>query len=403
MTSFLDPTELAVLKKLEIESKLGNSGKRYKLKEFWRLRFGGNLKLLNYLKSLEDGGFCQVSKFNLDIRYLKFQEAVNRIKLITHKLSNDSYFGLGRKYYLMTKKGIEFKWDDVCELNRRFEMMKNQDFDEYLTFGIDFPDKGKKIATNLRVYIKSFILGELIGPGATRYYSYDWQKRSLLRTIGRLAKFYGIKNWVLNMSEVWMEDLAQSKTLYEYNQSQMRFLDTVLALEYEGLIKIGEVVNEDMVRISILPAKLVPSSDDWTRDFYDLTSKISFDDFITRKIRQSKRGVEQQADVLKWGELSLANKSGWGEYRGVRHRFRPKLPAYKVLRRLLEAQGTPVTYPQFFSALGSMEFDNEKDKKEFVRQKVRDIRKAFKINRHKDPQSDIFYDTGDGFQLMESV
>lgn len=102
---------------------------------------------------------------------------------------------------------------------------------------------------------------------------------------------------------------------------------------------------------------------------------------------------------LRWNDLSLNVNNGWGKFNGKQHRFKPSLPHFKVLKTLLEANGEPVTYLQFFESVNPELKNDEKSGKEFIRQKVRDIRKYFGVNRRKNPESDIFYDTGGGFQL----
>lgn len=113
-----------------------------------------------------------------------------------------------------------------------------------------------------------------------------------------------------------------------------------------------------------------------------------------------KTHSQQKNHRLQWNDLKLDTKSGRGEYNDVIHVFRPAKPHFKVLRTLLEANGSPVTYDQFFEVVDNKLKNDPKTGKEYIRQKIRDIRKYYGLNRRKNRDVDIFYNTGDGFQLM---
>lgn len=118
------------------------------------------------------------------------------------------------------------------------------------------------------------------------------------------------------------------------------------------------------------------------------------------KTTQAIRSPGSSHAHTRWNGLQLDLKSGRSEYNGKRHVFKPSKPHFKVLKALLEANGKPVTYDQFFVAVDEKLRNDMKSSKEYIRQKIRDIRKYFGINRRKNRDMDIFYDTGDGFQLM---
>jgi len=405
MRSFIEPTELAVFKKLQLESKGDYRSKEYKGDDFWRWHFNVYQNdLLVALKSLEGKGYLKVGNFKFSKDYIYERENMKSIGSwgSSSSYKPDPFLGFGKELYKKMKNGLELTWDEVMDLRKKIGFTKGDHFYENITFGLDFPDKAKKISSLLRDYSRDFITGEVVSSGTGRYYSYFVQKQGVLRTIGRLAIFYGVKNLTINGTDLWTETQPYNETVHKSNLAQTRFLETVLALELEKLIRVEEVLGEGSIRLSILPVSMVPKMDEWTADFYRIASNLaSYKYIIKKRINNSNDRPRLQVKVLEWDGFKLDLGSGWGVMNGVKHVFRPGKDHYKVLKILLEANGEPVSYDQFFAAVSPALVDNPKNGKEYIRQKVRDIRKYFKINRRKNRENDIFYDTGDGFRLMK--
>lgn len=296
MRFFLEPYKIAVQRKLLLESKIKHGYNRHTLKDFGAA-YGNNYEICNYLIELNNKGYVQLEKILIDKRYVLAEE----IKFEGYRIpspeearaqnrENTNFYGLGEEVF---QKVINEKPLSVDQLQKIFDPDSEylNHFLEYLSFSMLLDKNGiRKIEKELKEYIEHYIQGEIIANGSHRYMSYQNQQAGFERTIGRLAKVYGAKNLILNASEIWTEIAKPNSDLHRNYLNQTRFLETLLAMEYQNLIEIVDVIRENEVRVTIT-ANEVPSLNTWNRDFHNIADSSSYFEFIKNKAESSKKGL----------------------------------------------------------------------------------------------------------------
>lgn len=108
-------------------------------------------------------------------------------------------------------------------------------------------------------------------------------------------------------------------------------------------------------------------------------------------------------DSMKWYELELNLKTGVCFYKDKRVSFKTGKPPFKILSMLMKNRGEVVSYEVFLSKLAIYlpEKDNEKANKDWIRTKVRGLRRTLGISAKTNPQDDIFHWTGIGCELIQ--
>lgn len=112
--------------------------------------------------------------------------------------------------------------------------------------------------------------------------------------------------------------------------------------------------------------------------------------------------LQEPSVVIHWLNLSLNTETGTSHYSGKYHKFALNKPHYHLLKILIKNQGKEVMWSDFFKVINDFladkpDFDT---KREFVRLKIREIRRYFLINTRINPDSDIFLPTGTGYKLV---
>lgn len=398
---YWDPVRLSLKKKLSIGLK-----KEKKRGYFLQNFLGKSLErtVLDILTVLHEGSTISLQNFVYSNAYIKEQKALTKLH---GQLSVTSYQSQKKSRYLGFKKDLYRKMDKEESMSLETvlkikEGMGYNFFNYMLWFDVEITkDNYQKLNKEINQYIKAYMSGDLTA-GEQRFFSYPNQRSVVIRTLGELAKYYGSKNLPIKKTDLF--SWVGTGSSQQQNILQTKFLETLLGLEYEGLIEVVDILDPLAIRVTIKPANSIPALDDWNREFYNIASSLSYFNFIKNKKKASGKTAQsldnEEQLVLQWEDLSLNTKTGIAILNNVNHRFRPVRPHYKILKKLLEANGQDVTYEEFFKVAAPSAVEDPKNGKEFIRQKIRDIRKYFKINRKKDLSKDIFYDTGDGFRLM---
>jgi len=112
--------------------------------------------------------------------------------------------------------------------------------------------------------------------------------------------------------------------------------------------------------------------------------------------------LQEPSQVIHFLNLSLNTATGFSQYSGKYHKFALNKPHFKLLKLLIEKQGEEVAWNEFFDTIPSSvsELTNFDEKREYVKSKVRDIRRYFGINTNIHPDSEVFLATGDGYKLI---
>jgi len=255
--------------------------------------------------------------------------------------------------------------------------------------------------------LKSYaeILHDKVESWKGNVFGIEEQKRRILDKLqGRFKKNpqeqYEYSEWLLGSYTPLSEDypLGHSIAMPDSNRTDIRyqFMRAMRELEKDGHF---EIVNVEINFDAKAEPKDASSNDHrWSLGTRNLQFNPAKHCRVTLQPKNSSSMIENHPEI-SWNGLFLNTDTGWGKYNNKRHRFRTSLPPYKVLKKLLEAKGEPVTYDQFFEVVDIALKNNLKYGKTFICQKIRDIRKQFKINRKINPHEDIFFDTGNGFQL----
>lgn len=178
-----------------------------------------------------------------------------------------------------------------------------------------------------------------------------------------------------------------------------QFMRTMRELEKDGYLEILDIDFDFDAKPE--PTSASQDAHKWSLGERSLEFYSAKHCHVKLKPKHLDSSLVKENPELQWNGLRLNVNTGRGEYNNKMHVFKLSKPHFKVLRTLLEANGKPVTYDQFFIAVDETLKDDAKNGKNFIRQKIRDIRKYFGLNRRKSRENDIFYDTGEGFQLMQ--
>lgn len=408
MEYYLEPHKIALLKRIVLEKESLEKLKYTPSSLFAHFfaSFAYKDSFLAFLLDLQDKNFFKIPRYWFNPAYFQLSPSIPNawVNAIPPDKVPKAYFkNLWSGIIKKINKDEILTIDEVLTIRDKF-LSKDQQglFYTFLSLGFAFPDGTKKITSYLKKYVSCYMSGELVGIGTTRYYNYGLQRQGFEKIIGDNAQIYGSTNLVVSLNEIWSNLQSTNLNDHPARLSQTRFWETLLAMELEDLIKITQVISPDSARISILEAKAIPVSDGWNDNFYSIASNLSYFNFVKSKKELSRKGqLNEESTNITWDGLNLDTKSGQAEYGGKKHHFLPTGPHFKVIKRLLDENGGDVTYEKFFKCLGG---DMEKDPKVsriFVRQKIRDIRKYFGINRKLDPSKDIFIETGSGFKLAK--
>lgn len=400
MQHYWDPVRLAVKKKLIL------SYKKDKENGYFLQTFLGKTverQVLDYLVALHTGSTITLQNFVYSNSYIKEQKAIAKVKsqlsVHSYRTSNQKvgrYLGFKKELYQKMDKGQPMPLESVLKI----QVQLGGSFYNYiLWFEVEISDLNhRKMVKEVNNYADEFMQGDLVA-GSDRFYSYYNHLLIMQRTIGELAKNYGGKNLPISKSDLfsWMFQGSGKQSAL----SQFKFLETLLAMEKQNYIEIVDIIEVSSVRLTIKPAQTVPTLNDWNKNFFNIASSLTYLDFLKKKLTSKKKSDSPADAVLNWNDLSLNTKSGWAKLDAIKHRFMITKPHFQVLKLLLEKNGGEVSYEQFFKAVAPIAADDPKYGKEFIRQKIRDIRKYFKLNRAINREQDIFYDTGNGFKLMK--
>jgi len=315
--------------------------------------------------------------------------------------NRDEYFGFGEELYtkIMQTKGI------TREELGRIQIKLRQDWEIYITLDVDFGKRGiQKLETDFHSYIRDYINNDVVSTQAVNNYSYYHQRQGFMCTIGRLANSLSTaKNITLKMEDVWSEKYGLKTPLHLQALSQSNFLETLFAMEQENLITITHFFNPFAVRVTILPNKFDYKTSDEIKEFKFFAEWLYELVQMDTRAKEQKDEIEQkkQARMIKWGELELDRESGFCSFGENKHKFMSSKPHFKVIEALILAEGEEITHENFFELLAKFDLpQGNKDRRLYINQKVRDIRKALGINRKENRLEDIFFDTGNGYKLQ---
>ncbi|MCD8484996.1 hypothetical protein LRY60_05420 [Candidatus Woesebacteria bacterium] len=112
--------------------------------------------------------------------------------------------------------------------------------------------------------------------------------------------------------------------------------------------------------------------------------------------------LNEPSQVVNWGKLSLNINTGLSTFGEHTHRYKLNGPQFKLLKLLIEKKGSEVKWGEFFAAIPKqLEDKNDfNEKREYIKQKIREIRRYYKINTQTNPESEVFLPTGDGYKLI---
>ena len=150
---------------------------------------------------------------------------------------NDKFCGLGENLYRSVESGKNLTLDELKLLITREQPIPLWDF---LSFAISI--NKILLLKKMHEYINHFMLGELIPPPKVRYFGYQQQSEMLSQSIRQLSKKYGNQNFSITLDELAKEGGWQGK-----NEKNLRFYETVFALEMIGQIEIKALRKEEVV------------------------------------------------------------------------------------------------------------------------------------------------------------
>jgi|GEM_PF-5966033 len=150
---------------------------------------------------------------------------------------NDKFCGLGENLYRSVESGKNLTLDELKLLITREQPIPLWDF---LSFAISI--NKILLLKKMHEYINHFMLGELIPPPKVRYFGYQQQSEMLSQSIRQLSKKYGNQNFSITLDELAKEGGWQGK-----NEKNLRFYETVFALEMIEQIEIKALRKEEVV------------------------------------------------------------------------------------------------------------------------------------------------------------
>lgn len=108
--------------------------------------------------------------------------------------------------------------------------------------------------------------------------------------------------------------------------------------------------------------------------------------------------IKKQKLVIKWSVFILNVESGEATVNNKNHNFNPQEAPFKIFKALLEKKGSnkndgEVTFEEFTKV-------TDIDDKEIIKAKIREMRRDFGISRNKNPEEDVFQETGKGYRLI---
>ena len=118
----------------------------------------------------------------------------------------------------------------------------------------------------------------------------------------------------------------------------------------------------------------------------------------TNSERQTKVDGGKVGQILKWSVFTLDTKTGEAIVNNKKHNFNPEKPPFKILKALLEKRGSnqddgEVNFKEFTKVTGITD-------KETIKSTLRGVRRELGISRYKNPDDDVFQETGRGYKLI---
>ncbi len=187
-----------------------------------------------------------IEKYQQDVRRRAAQEEKKRIASISggHAYRSekadaylrDKFCGLGSTIFNKVQNSQFLTITDLVTLMQINDPLIWQN----LTFKIEIHETAlRKILSD---YLDEFRTGDLLGAPKMRYFSYPKQREKLIEAIKVLTEKYDSKNL-----RVTFEELARAGGWYLKDENHFRFYETMFSLEKENVIKIIDLVKEEII------------------------------------------------------------------------------------------------------------------------------------------------------------
>ena len=191
-----------------------------------------------------------------------------------------------------------------------------------------------------------------------------------------------------------LKKIEQDYQLIEITEKTTPYIDPLGLDPYENIETIPAVIILDESKFNNFRNKLVRRKE-------VLIGKMPkrFNGRQPTKPNSDTVSITNANKMLKWEVFTLDIKSGEAIANEKPHNFNTKLPPFKIFKALLEKRvynqdSGEVTYIELAKVTGITD-------KELIKSRIREMRRGFGINRNKNPEDDIFQETGKGFKLIK--
>lgn len=157
----------------------------------------------------------------------------------------DPYCGLTKSVYEKAEAGEDIHFAELADL---VPIARNEFLTRSITFKISV-DK-ERLASQLYDYIQGFVNDEISAPQGVRYFGFKRQSDTVFEALELRAQKFNQKNL-----PVTFEEIAHTGG-WTYEWDHYRFIETLLALEECGRIKIKELRGAEVI-LSLEPASQV--------------------------------------------------------------------------------------------------------------------------------------------------
>lgn len=243
----------------------------------------------------------------------------------------------------LTVKDLSLLLDSYLgTLNNSNQIESARDIIESLVIAFDFEQSETKTKNLLDVYVEAILRGESktdrrIAP-VVNYYSYYYQKNHFIKSIPRYLEECGSDE--INLFE------ERNEKLFGEDDNRATFLETMLALEREGLVSIinmGIADSKPIKTIKILHTNAI-------RTFPPIMATIKIEDSLKRSFTSSKTTPTPTSQLPSGWGLKVDNEQlHVTKYNQIIFTFKNRNAKYcRYFRCLWYNHGRTVTYPEIY-------------------------------------------------------
>ena len=357
---YLEPYQVFILKKLLLQySKNEEMDKVYSYEDYQYYKDTGSVEILKYLSDLSTNQFFSIKEpkiigqfIGLDLLRGLSDTSADRIleKIAEKSILLNEINTAGNRGLAIKKFDLLIDYIATKDPNERASIY----YEGELHFKVRFNKKEiESLKKHLDDYIAAFVNGELISKEPKNYLSYQASAAIFKKTFGRLRKIMGInlniteqlfyKDTVDYFKDVLKEMIPPSEN---GNFDQIRFWETLIAMEKEGYLKIISIYSKTPINEYPLPVAV------------KLNEKLQLENGSNTKEQEetsSQTGVPEPSEVSEsGGEEQIPHfdkESGYFTF-GKRIKLGRKTLQFKLVKLLYDNPNQMFDYGRIAVEIG---------------------------------------------------